>query len=140
MKKEIALTPRHWHLYRLLRENKNSWITEHYIYKKLKRFYKEFDYNENNFHDSFSRVRIGKDILELNNSERIQKIILSSSKGVKIADRDEYKRWSDLRWSSLKRMISRLVIKDEKFKLDGQVKLLFDEGSKARNYFETFSK
>lgn len=140
MKKEIALTPRHWFLYRLLRENNGHWITEHYIYKKLKRFYKEFDYSESNFHDSFARVRIGKDILELNNSERIQKIILSSAKGVKIADRNEYKKWSDLRWASLKRMISRLVIKDKKFKLDGQMKILFDENSDARNYYETFPK
>jgi hypothetical protein len=140
MKKEIALSPRHWALYQLLKDNKDVWITEHFIYKKMKQFYKIFDYNSDNFHDSFARVKIGRDILDLNNSEKIQKIILSSGKGIKIADRKEYKRWSDLRWLSLKRMISRLVVKDKKFKLDGQMKLLFDENSEARNYYQTFSK
>lgn len=135
--KSVALTTRHWILYRLLKDNSKVWITEYFIYKKMKKFYKEANVNEKNFHDSFARTNIGRDILDLNNSEKIQKIIISGSNGVKIASKNEYKHWSDLKWASIKRMIKRLVVKDSKFNLDGQMKIIFGN-SKARDYHKTF--
>lgn len=138
--KEVILTSRHWALYTFLKKYRGIWVTQQFIYDKLIDFYKEYGVNENNFHDSFARQKIARDIVDLNNSEKIHKIILSSSKGIKIASRSEYRHWSDLRWHSIGRMAKRLLVKDNKYKNDGQVRLILEEGSKAREYFETFFK
>lgn len=138
---QVELTTRHWKLYNLLRKYSNFWMTQWKIYNVLKEYYPEIgEVNEKNFHDSFARQRMSRDIVDLNNSDKIQKIILSSSNGLKIATREEYVQWSNRKWMSLKRMIKRLSVKDDKFKLDGQFKILFSEDTKARNYHETFTK
>jgi hypothetical protein len=133
------LTTRHWFLYELLKNNDGKWMKQIEIYNQMVDFYKEYGLNESNFHDSFVRVRIGKDILDLNNSDVIHKLILTSNRGVKIATREEYKRWSDLKWSSVKRMIKRLAWKDYKYERDGQVKIKFDKKSREKEVYETFT-
>jgi hypothetical protein len=98
------------------------------------------DYRDGeNFHDSAARHFIGLDISHLNQSDVIQKIILSTSQGIKIANAEEYRAYSESKWKSLKRMISRLAWKDHKARLDGQMKLVFGE-SMARDYYESFIK
>lgn len=132
------LTSRHWRLYELLKENEGKWISQLFIFNSMRDFYKEYGVNENNFHDSFVRVRIGRDILDLNNSDMIHKLILTGNRGVKIATKEEYERWSNLKWASIKRMIKRLAWKDHKAGRDGQMKLKFDDKSKAKDFYESF--
>jgi hypothetical protein len=134
----MSLTPRQWKLYELLKDNTQRWITQLEIQKTMSSDYPDYD-GQKNFHDSNARYDIGEDICKINESDVIQKIILSSSSGIKIATADEYRVWSQNKWKSLKQQISRLAWKDHKSRLDGQMKLVFGE-SMERDYYEAFVK
>jgi hypothetical protein len=134
----MALTPRQWRLYDLLKDNSHRWITQLEIQKTMSGDYPDYD-GQQNFHDCNARYDISEDIRKINESDVIQKIILSSSTGIKIANADEYRVWSQNKWKSLKQQISRLAWKDHKSRLDGQMKLVFGE-SMERDYYETFVK
>jgi hypothetical protein len=134
----MALTPRQWRLYDLLKDNTHRWITQLEIQRTMVSDYPDYD-GQQNFHDSNARYDISEDIRKINESDVIQKIILSSSTGIKIASADEYRVWSQSKWKSLKQQISRLAWKDHKARLDGQMKLVFGE-SMERDYYEAFVK
>jgi len=134
----MSLTPKQWRLYDLLKDNTHRWITQLEIQQTLKSEYPDYD-GQQNFHDSGARLWITNDVQKINESDVIQKIILSSSQGIKIASAEEYRVWSQNKWKSLKQQISRLAWKDHKARLDGQMKLVFGE-SMERDYYEAFVK
>lgn len=135
----MELTTRQWKLYELLKDNADKWLTQREIYERLKDHYRKEEFDEANFHDSGVRYWQTLDIRRINESGVIQKIILSTSQGIKIANEDEYKAYSINRWKSIKGMIKRLAWKDHKAKLNGQMRLVFGD-SMARDYFETFAE
>lgn len=134
----MSLTPRQWKLYELLKDNTHRWITQLEIQQTMKLEYPDYD-GQQNFHDSGARLWITNDVQKINESDVIQKIILSSSNGIKIASADEYRVWSQNKWKSLKQQLARLAWKDHKARLDGQMKLVFGE-SMERDYYEAFVK
>jgi hypothetical protein len=134
----MSLTPRQWRLYDLLKDNTQRWITQLEIQKTMNSDYPNYDGGKN-FHDTKARNDISEDIRDINQSDVIQKIILSSTSGIKIATADEYRLWSQNKWKSLKQQISRLAWKDHKSRLDGQMKLVFGD-SMERDYYEAFVK
>jgi len=134
----MSLTPRQWKLYELLKDNTHRWITQLEIQQTMKLEYPDYD-GQQNFHDSGARLWITNDVQKINESDVIQKIILSSSNGIKIASADEYRVWSANKWKSLKQQLARLAWKDHKARLDGQMKLVFGE-SMERDYYEAFVK
>ena len=113
----MSLTPKQWRLYDLLKDNTHRWITQLEIQQTLKEEYPDYD-GQQNFHDSGARLWITNDVQKINESDVIQKIILSSSQGIKIASAEEYRVWSQNKWKSLKQQISRLAWKDHKARLD----------------------
>ena len=133
----MSLTPRQWKLYDLLKQNTEQWLTQYEISQQLSDLYGKYTGDSKLFHDTTIRYDLTEDIRKINQSDVIQKIILSSSQGVKIANEEEYREWSYKKWRSIKGMIKRLVWKDNKAKLDGQMKLVFGD-SVARNFYETF--
>lgn len=135
----MELTTRQWKLYDLLKDNSDKWLTQREIYERLKDYYRKEEFDEANFHDSGVRYWQTLDIRAINQSGVIQKIILSTSQGIKIANEEEYKAYSINRWKSIKGMIKRLAWKDHKAKLNGQMRLVFGD-SMARDYFETFAE
>jgi hypothetical protein len=135
----MELTTRQWKLYELLKDNADKWLTQREIYERLKDQYGTEENVDNNFHDSGVRYFMTIDIRRINESGVIQKIILSTPQGIKIANEDEYKAYSINRWKSIKGMIKRLAWKDHKAKLNGQMRLVFGD-SMARDYFETFAE
>lgn len=135
----MELTTRQWKLYELLKDNSDKWLTQREIYERLKDHYRKEEFDEANFHDSGVRYWQTLDIRRINESGVIQKIILSTPQGIKIANEEEYKEYSINRWKSIKGMIKRLAWKDHKAKLNGQMKLVFGD-SMARDYFETFAE
>ena len=134
----MELTTRQWKLYDYLKGTSDRWLTQQEIYDVLKDDYKGVEVGVN-FHDSMARISITNDIQQINQSQVIQKIILSTSNGIKVANEEEYKTYSINKWKSLKRQLARLAWKDHKAKLDGQMKLVFGD-SMARDYYETFVK
>jgi hypothetical protein len=135
---KMSLTPRQWKLYEFLKENDKEWITQVEIVNRLG-IYGKFNGDTRLFHDNGIRYDLTEDIRKINQSDIIQKIILSSSKGIKVANEEEYRVWSLRKWKSIKSMIKRLAWKDDKAKLNGQMKLVFGD-SVARNYYETFGE
>lgn len=132
------LTTRQWKLYQTLKISKDYWITQKILYGFVKKFYSPWR-KKGDFHNSKARIEMTRDIAVINNDPTIQKIILSGRRGIKIANRDEYKEWSTLKWMAVSRLIKKLKNKDEKARLDGQMKLIF-KPSEERDYYETFEK
>jgi hypothetical protein len=121
----------------LLKEQE-GWITQKIIYDKIPLDYTFWD-GVGSFHDSQARMEITKDVQEINNSD-LPRIVLSSSMGIKIASRQEYKEWSERKWKSIKGMIKRLSYKDDKAGMDGQYRLNFEEKSTAKQFYDAFSE
>lgn len=128
---------RQWKLYRLLKQV-DGWITQQQIYEGLldSNLYPKWD-GKQDFHNSRARKMMSKDVAILNDSD-LPRIILSSPSGLKISSKDEYQNWSKLKWISLKKSIKRLAYKDYKAKMDGQMRIKFDEESEAKEYVESF--
>ena len=132
------LTHKHWRVYDLLRANADRYLEQKEIAKLLPEL---FPYDETtDFHSTIGR-ELCSIIQDLNDSDVIQKIILSSSKGNKIANEEEFGEWFNRKKIAILRQLKRLYYKDYKARLNGQVRLeQFDDNSKAREWFETFIK
>ena len=117
------LTPRQWKLYRYLKERGDEWTTQLDIACALSDYYDtKFDITK--FHDSKARLQITMDIRALNDSETIQKIIMSSSKGVKIANRNEFNTYIGREINAAVRRLMRAKRKAEKGNRDGQMRIV----------------
>lgn len=130
------LNPRQWALYHLLRDFNDEYLTQKQICEYLPNHYPLMS-NED-FNNSASRRILTDDIAIINDNNTIQKIVISNGSGIKIANKEEYLKYSKNQWVKITRMITKLKTKDEKAKLDQQMRLVFENGSKARRYFEVF--
>ena len=85
-----GLNSRQWALYRYLKDRGDQWTTQFQIANDLRDVY---DYMEDDlitFHDSLARKTMSKDIRAINESDYIHKPILSSARGIKIANEKEF--------------------------------------------------
>ena len=117
------LHARQFRLYEYLKERGDQYTTQQQIADDLKWFY-YYDKNEN-FHDSSGRHLLTLDIRALNESNVIQKIIISNSKGVKIATADEFAKQIKSEYASVFRRLKRIRQKEAKGNRDGQMRLVF---------------
>jgi hypothetical protein len=104
----------------------------------LSEFY-PYEYDSINgipFHDSHARLIMTKDIQVINNSDVIQKIIISNSKGVKLANKEEFERYIKREFAAVFRKLARTRNKAKKGGLDGQMKITF---GRERNTVEAFT-
>lgn len=131
------LNPRQWALYHLLKDFSDEYLTQKQICDYLPQHYPLMGKEE--FNNSSSRRLLTDDIAIINDDITIQKIIISNGSGVKIANKDEYLRYSNCQWARITRMINKIKTKDDKARLDNQMRLVFNSGSKARNFFEVFA-
>ena len=96
--------------------------------------YPEYD-NPADFHDSTARRWMTRDIQEINESLDFEKIILSGSEGIKLADRAEYERFLASEYAEIFRKLKRvrkLAQKgglDRQMDLEGEIRQAFMEGS-----------
>lgn len=133
--KNKALNNRQFRLYDYLKSNSDKWLTQEQIARALPEYY-PID-TDKDFHNySPSRKRMSADIRVINNSGIIQKTILSSSKGVKIATKKEYQEYiKRMKKSALKRLAYVYSI-EKKASKDGQFRITFGEYEK--NVIEAF--
>lgn len=129
------LNPRQWALYNLLKNHPDRYLTQLEIAYALKEFYDTSFYNDQ-FHDSATRHLLTKDIRAINKSEVIQKIIISTSKGVKIASSEEFAKYINAEFASIFRKLARTRQKARKAGLDGQMRIVL--GSE-RDTIEAFA-
>lgn len=131
--KTPTLTTRQWALYNFLKENygENYYISKETICQWLPEHYQIKD------NETRTCRTIESDIRAINDSDLIQKIIVSNKTGYKIGNEVEClcylkKRWErDLKSIQLNRKLT------EKVGLNNQMRLTFGKGYE-RDYIETF--
>lgn len=129
------LNPRQWALYNLLKNTPDRYWTQIELAYKLREFYDTSFYNDQ-FHDSATRHMLTKDIRAINKSDIIQKIIISNSRGVKIASSEEFAQYINAEFASIFRKLARTRQKARKAGLDGQMRIVL--GSE-RDTIEAFA-
>ena len=129
------LTPTQWRLYNFLKERGDSWTTQKDIAHALKDCY-DVSSDSTNFHDCKARQQMTVDIRKINESNVIQKVIISSPKGVKIANEEEFSRYIRKELNAAVRKLLRAKQKLKKGELNGQYKITF--GNHERNIIEAF--
>ena len=119
------LTPRQWRLYNFLKDQ-DDWTTQYEIAHELDEDYPITEYEAiTPFHDTVARKDITADIRAINASAVIQKIVLSSAKGVKLATEAEAEKYIKSRYAAIFRQLERARKIARKAGLDGQMRITF---------------
>lgn len=129
------LNARQWAVYNLLKNNPDRYRTQLEIVLLLREFFPQ-EFTLDAFHDSAARHTLTADIRAINQSEVIQKIIISNSKGVKIASQEEFAKYINAEFAAIFRKLERTRQKARKAGLDGQMRIVL--GSE-RDTIEAFA-
>lgn len=137
---QSELNARQWALYNLLKNNPDRYMTQREIAWELYEHYGEKSditgFVPDGFHDSPARHMLTADIRAINKSDVIQKIIISNSKGVKIATREEFEKYISAEFAAIFRKLARTRQKAKKAGLDKQMRIVL--GSE-RDTIEAFA-
>ncbi len=79
------------------------------------------------YHNSHARQVLTKDIRTINNDLSVEKIIISTSKGIKLATKDEAVKYIQSQYAAVFRKLKRIRTLEKKARLNGQFKILTDE-------------
>lgn len=129
------LNSRQFALYNLLKNNPDRRFKQNEIAERLAEFYPPTP--AEGFHDSAARLLITADIRAINNSDVIQKIIISNRHGVKLASREEFEKYIKAEFAAVFRRLERVRKKARKGGLDGQMKITL--GDRERDTVEAFT-
>ena len=105
-------------LYATLCEIGDKFTAQHLIYGKLAEYYPPLD--GRTFHDSTARVQMSADISAINRDPVYEKIIVSTPRGIKIANKEEARSMISARHAAALRELQTLNILTAKFDKDGQ--------------------
>ena len=118
-------------LYCLLLSRGDKWTPLREIAQKMEGYYPDFPFR--GFHNSTCRRWITKDIQAINDSPEYEKIILSGSRGVKIATEEEFDRFIAAEYKEIFRKLMRVrrIAKkggaDRQIDIEGQIREAFVE-------------
>lgn len=129
------LNPRQWAVYNLLKNNPDRYMTQIEIVYGLREYY-DTTFTDDQFHDSAARMQLTMDIRKINESERIQKVIISNRRGVKIASREEFEQYINAEFAAIFRKLARTRQKAKKAGLDGQMRIVLGN---ERDTIEAFA-
>lgn len=73
------------------------------------------------FHNSQARTLICKDIRAINDNPEVEKVIISGSKGVKIANEEEFGKFIVKQYAAVFRKLSRVRAKERKGNANNQI-------------------
>ena len=119
-------------LYRYLIRQGDRWRKQEDIAAELFLWY---PFGNGNFHDSTARMLMTKDIQAINESDEIQKVIISGKRGIKLANREEFSRYIKRQYSSVFRRLKRIRAKERKGHLDGQSYFVYETDQDVINAF-----
>lgn len=128
-KENKELTTRQWQLYKYL---KDHYEADKFIPKK--EIADAIGYAWNDKSDRNGR-EIESDVAALNEDGNIQKVIISSTKGYKIANQEEAGEWLHKDWLSILKLIKRHMFKRRKCRLNKQMRIVFNS---ERDTIEAF--
>ena len=128
------LTTRQWKLYEFLK-SQEDWVKQEHISSLLP----EYSVTEKDtpFHDTMARLNITNDIRAIKKSDVIQKIIISSGKGVKIATQDDFGIYFDHKLKALKKQMKLLYKQLKKAQLNNQTRIVYNS---ERDFIEAFKE
>lgn len=132
---QSELNARQWAVYNLLKNNPDKYMTQKEIVYALSLYY-DMGFFPELFHDSPARHTLTADIRTINKSDVIQKIIISNSKGVKIANREEFEKYISAEFASIFRKLARTRQKAKKAGLDKQMRIVLGN---ERDTIEAFA-
>ena len=118
------LNARQWAVYNLLKNNPDRYMTQKEIVYALSNYYAN-TFTDDRFHDSRARINLTFDIRAINDSDVVQKIIISDNNGVKIASEKEFEQYIDAECASIFRKLARTRKKARKAGLDKQMRIVF---------------
>lgn len=121
MKKE--LNNRQWALYNYLKMRGDRWTTQLSVARALAQHY-GYIISYANFHDSAARHTMTADIRTINESGIIQKIIISSGKGIKLANEEEFSAYIGKEITAAVARLQRAKRKAAKGNRDGQMRIV----------------
>jgi hypothetical protein len=84
-------------------------------------------YESDNFHDTYCRILMTDDIRKINDSNEVEKIIISSNKGIKLANEEEFSKYISKQYASVFRRLKRIRDKEKKGK--AHYNITFDENA-----------
>lgn len=119
------LNSRQWALYNYLKEKGDVWTSQWQICLDIKEYPYCIIENTTEFHDRPVRHLLTNDIRAINKSNVIQKIILSSPKGIKLASESDFDVYIRSQYAALWRRKERLDKIAKKGKKDGQMRIVF---------------
>lgn len=117
------LNARQWRLYSLLKTRGGAWTKQRELAELLPDLYPIE--REQAFHDSGARLLMTKDIRAINKSDIIQKIIISSAQGVKLASKEEARAFIAGKYSTVFKSLEIVRKMERKAGLDGQARFVF---------------
>lgn len=133
---ESELTTRQWKLYKYLKERGDEWTYQAICASAIDEYNYDGKEDFSLFHDSAARHQMTADIRAINDSTVVQKIIISSKNGIKLANKEEFEMHIKKEISSAVRRLMRAKRKAKKGSLDNQFKIIF--GEYERDYIQAF--
>lgn len=118
------LNARQWAVYNILKNNPDRYMTQKEIVYSLSEYYGT-NFSDELFHDSHARITLTRDIRKINESDVVQKVIISNHEGIKIANKEEYEKYIDAEFASIFRKLARTRKKARKAGLDKQMRIVF---------------
>lgn len=125
------ITERQKNLLDFLKQNDDVYLSQYEISQSLPMYY-FYDGEPEDFHNSKARLWITADIRNINIDATIEAIILSNSKGVKIATQEEFEHGMKAEFSAIFRRLKRAYEKARKGNKNGQ--FAFDDKSNISEY------
>lgn len=129
---------RHRALYEYLLDKGDAWTSQAEVAREL---YKYFGNGEcclepEEYHNTHERCTLTKTIAEINGSYDYEKIIISSSKGIKLANDEEFERYIKNLYASTFHKLKRIRIMEKKGNANGQINFNGEEVEAFLNKFE----
>jgi hypothetical protein len=127
----------HKALYEYLEIKGDSWTSQVQVARDL---FEHFGNGEcclapNEYHDTHERHLLSKAIAEINLSPEFSKIIVSSVKGIKLANEEEHQRYVIGQYRAALRKLKRVCIMEKKGNLNNQIGI---DGKAISAFIENF--
>lgn len=97
-----------------------------------------YDPQMGGFHDSAARLMLTNDIRKINDSDDVEVIIISGSRGVKIATAEEFEQYISSQYAAVFRRLARVRKKEKKGRNNGQMKMTVTVSPVAVNAFSGY--
>lgn len=129
---------RHRALYEYLLDKGDVWTPQDEVARDLYEYFGNGQayFVPKEYHDTLERQVLSKTIAEINETFEYEKIIISSCKGIKLANEEEFVRYIKNHYRSIFKKLKRIRIMEKKGNANGQINFNGDEVEAFLNNFE----